>query len=97
MKGDYYRYMAEITPNSDRQSNLLNSSRKQTSMSIVVVAELAEESHRAYKEGFDIASNQMPVIHPMRLGLVLNYSVFYYEILNEPDAARRLAKQVCSI
>jgi hypothetical protein len=33
----------------------------------------------------------------MRLGLALNFSVFHYEILNEPNSACRMAKQVCSI
>ncbi|KAJ7333482.1 14-3-3 domain-containing protein [Mycena albidolilacea] len=31
--------------------------------------------------------------HPIRLGLVLNSSMFYYEILNSPDRACHLAKQ----
>jgi hypothetical protein len=55
---------------------------------------MAEESQRAYKDGFDMAKNQMPPINPIRLGLALNFSVFHYEILNEPTMACRLAKQV---
>ena len=38
----------------------------------------------------------MQPTHPIRLGLALNFSVFYYEILNSPDKACQLAKQVTS-
>jgi hypothetical protein len=58
---------------------------------------MAEEAHSAYTDALDLAKNNMAVTHPIRLGLVLNFSVFYYEILNETDAACRLAKQVCSV
>merc|ERR1712228_613421 len=40
----------------------------------------------------DIAMTELATTHPIRLGLALNFSVFYYEILNSPDRACRLAK-----
>jgi len=40
-----------------------------------------------------VAQTELPPTHPIRLGLALNFSVFYYEILNAPDQACHLAKQ----
>merc|ERR1712243_82962 len=54
--------------------------------------EAAENSLMAYKAASDIAMSELPPTHPIRLGLALNFSVFYYEILNSPDRACRLAK-----
>ena len=53
----------------------------------------AEKSLIAYKTGSEIASTELPPTHPTRLGLALNFAVFYYEILNMPDRACHLAKQ----
>ncbi|KAG2184152.1 hypothetical protein INT44_009167 [Umbelopsis vinacea] len=50
-------------------------------------------AHEAYKAATDIAQTELPPTHPIRLGLALNFSVFYYEILNSPDRACHLAKQ----
>ncbi|GAB2215572.1 hypothetical protein Droror1_Dr00019960 [Drosera rotundifolia] len=41
----------------------------------------------------DIANGELSPTHPFRLELALNFSVFYYEILNSPDRACSLAKQ----
>ncbi|KAB0388523.1 hypothetical protein E2I00_000600, partial [Balaenoptera physalus] len=53
--------------------------------------EAAENSLVAYKAASDIAMAELPT-HPIHLGLALNFSVFYYEILNSPDHTCRLAK-----
>lgn len=52
----------------------------------------AETSLIAYKHANDIAGNRLNPTHPIRLGLALNFSVFYYEILQTPERACRLAK-----
>lgn len=74
MKGDYYRYLAEVAGTDDKQA-------------------VIENSQKAYQSAFDIAKSEMQPTHPIRLGLALNFSVFYYEILNAPDKACNLAKQ----
>ncbi|KAG8927146.1 14-3-3 protein [Tulasnella sp. 408] len=53
----------------------------------------ADQSLEAYKAASDVAVTELPPTHPIRLGLALNFSVFYYEILNSPDRACHLAKQ----
>uniref|UniRef100_A0A7E4VSH4 14-3-3 zeta n=1 Tax=Panagrellus redivivus TaxID=6233 RepID=A0A7E4VSH4_PANRE len=75
MKGDYYRYLAEVATGEDRNA-------------------VVEKSQQSYQEAFDIAKDKMQPTHPIRLGLALNFSVFYYEILNAPDKACQLAKQL---
>eukprot|EP00916_Digyalum_oweni_P015092 GHVL01024617.1.p1 GENE.GHVL01024617.1~~GHVL01024617.1.p1 ORF type:complete len:255 (+),score=30.87 GHVL01024617.1:88-852(+) len=52
-------------------------------------ANLAQE---AYSTATDLAQEHMPSTHPIRLGLALNYSVFYYEILNNRDQACKIAR-----
>lgn len=53
----------------------------------------ATAAHEAYKNATDVAQTELASTHPIRLGLALNFSVFYYEILNSPDRACHLAKQ----
>lgn len=51
-----------------------------------------EEAEKAYDSALTTAKENMPPTHPNRLGLALNFSVFYYEIQNAPDKACHLAK-----
>lgn len=53
----------------------------------------AQMSLEAYKEASSTAFTDLKPTHPIRLGLALNFSVFYYEILNHPQLACTLAKQ----
>ncbi|CAL1410378.1 unnamed protein product [Linum trigynum] len=55
--------------------------------------EVADQSMKAYQAASTAAEADLPPTHPIRLGLALNYSVFYYEILNSPERACHLAKQ----
>uniref|UniRef100_UPI00358F6B7F 14-3-3 protein gamma-B isoform X1 n=1 Tax=Myxine glutinosa TaxID=7769 RepID=UPI00358F6B7F len=73
MKGDYYRYLAEVATGEKRSA-------------------IVESSETAYKEAYSISKEQMTPTHPIRLGLALNFSVFYYEIQNTPEQACHLAK-----
>lgn len=55
--------------------------------------EAADQSLKAYEAATATAASELPPTHPIRLGLALNFSVFYYEILNSPERACHLAKQ----
>uniref|UniRef100_A0A8C2P464 14-3-3 domain-containing protein n=1 Tax=Capra hircus TaxID=9925 RepID=A0A8C2P464_CAPHI len=64
-------------------SEVASGDNKQTTVS---------NSQQAYQEAFEISKKEMQPTHPIRLGLALNFSVFYYEILNSPEKACSLAK-----
>jgi len=46
-----------------------------------------------YQNALDVATENLPETHPTRLGLALNFSVCYYEILKQPEKACELAKK----
>ncbi|KAG4969034.1 hypothetical protein JHK87_034685 [Glycine soja] len=77
MKGDYYRYLAEFKAGNEKK-------------------EVADQSLKAYEVfagASTTAESELQPTHPIRLGLALNFSVFYYEIMNSPERACHLAKQ----
>jgi 14-3-3 protein epsilon len=52
----------------------------------------AESARQAYEEAQKVAEKDLAVTHPIRLGLALNFSVFQYEVLNNPDEACKMAR-----
>lgn len=74
MKGDYYRYLAEVATGGEKNA-------------------IIGDSQNAYQQAFDISKAEMQPTHPIRLGLALNFSVFFYEIINSPEEACKLAKK----
>merc|ERR1712125_277479 len=47
----------------------------------------AESARAAYQDAQNVAEKGLAVTHPIRLGLALNFSVFQYEVLQNPDEA----------
>jgi 14-3-3 protein epsilon len=52
----------------------------------------AQDAHDAYRSASDVALAELPPTNPIRLGLALNFSVFYYEVFSSPEKACLLAK-----
>merc|ERR1739845_206393 len=52
----------------------------------------ANNAKLAYEEAQKVAEKDLVVTHPIRLGLALNYSVFQYEVLQNPDEACKMAR-----
>merc|ERR1711937_997836 len=52
----------------------------------------AENARLAYQDASNVAEKDLAVTHPIRLGLALNYSVFQYEVLANPDEACKMAR-----
>eukprot|EP01098_Paradermamoeba_levis_P004178 TRINITY_DN180_c0_g1_i2.p1 TRINITY_DN180_c0_g1~~TRINITY_DN180_c0_g1_i2.p1 ORF type:complete len:243 (-),score=94.55 TRINITY_DN180_c0_g1_i2:152-880(-) len=80
MKGDYNRYLAEVSPEGPV--------RKQATEAGLLAYQTA--SNLAHKGTEPDATAE---ITPLNLGLALNFSVFYYEILRQPEDAIKLAKK----
>merc|ERR1712058_60419 len=55
-------------------------------------ASAAENARKAYQDAADVAAKGLPVTHPILLGLALNFSVFQYEVLQNPEEACKMAR-----
>lgn len=94
MKGDYYRYLAEVNTSEEKKGR--DATIWSCDFSCFLVTVDAAKAADAYNAAQEEAEN-MASTHPIRLGLALNYSVFHYEIENKPDKACSLAKKVSLI
>lgn len=82
MAGDYYRYLAEFKKDTD------NGAGKNPHK---VASDMYNQALEVARSGFK-GDKALPKTNPILLGLTLNFSVFYYEILAKPDKACQLAK-----
>jgi len=51
------------------------------------------KAEEAYTKAFNLAQSNLKSTNPIRLGLALNYSVFFYEIMNQQAEACKVAKK----
>lgn len=54
--------------------------------------DIVNKASKAYDEATKIATADLETTDPIRLGLALNYSVFFYEIKNDAKTACNMAK-----
>eukprot|EP01070_Trichotokara_eunicae_P008844 Trichotokara_eunicae@DN5897_c0_g1_i1.p1 len=52
----------------------------------------AQSAQAAYDKATEIGNAELQPTHPIRLGLALNYSVFFYEIMGDPKKACQMAQ-----
>merc|ERR1712222_264119 len=52
----------------------------------------SENAKLAYEDAQKVAEKDLPVTHPIRLGLALNFPVFPYEVLANPEEACKMAR-----
>ncbi|CAF3638120.1 unnamed protein product [Rotaria sp. Silwood1] len=54
---------------------------------------LQNEANHCYLNAKELAENNLPAYHPVRVGIMLNYSVFCFNSKSKADNALKIAKQ----
>ncbi len=55
--------------------------------------EIINKAQESYQEAQNLAEGNLPVTHPLRLGVMLNLSVFIYDIKQEERTAHDIAEK----
>mmetsp|Transcript_3072 Transcript_3072/g.2048 ORF Transcript_3072/g.2048 Transcript_3072/m.2048 type:complete len:122 (+) Transcript_3072:381-746(+) len=77
MKADHYRYISELKGGKEKAKD----------------AESTIEAMRLYKDAYKVAKRNMGAVRPEFLAVVLNYSVFLYEIADDENKALSKARR----
>ena len=96
MKGDYFRFLAELDLLKKDKSKKFNHRITIFYLKFYLLStniDVIDNAEKAYTEGLSVAEN-LSAVNPIRLGLALNFSVFYYETINDSSRASQLAKKV---
>ena len=56
--------------------------------------EISNNARKMYKEAFYLAEKELPLYNEVRLGLVLNYSVFEYDIMDNKNEGLEMASKI---
>jgi 14-3-3 protein epsilon len=79
MQADYYRYLSEFQTVGANKAKYGDTS--------------SNSALNSYEEAAKVANADLAPTHPIRLGLALNFSVFYYEVLDNSKEACAMAKK----
>ena len=58
---------------------------------------LHNEANHCYLNAKELAENNLPAYHPVRVGIMLNYSVFCFNSKSKADNALKIAKQAYEV
>ncbi len=78
MIGDYYRYASEAISSK---------------ASLERLPKFKKGALESYKKAMDFCHKGLKPYNSVVLGLALNFSVFYYEVMSDPRKACEIAKQ----